>query len=159
MTCNSFQLLKLICSCTLSLWKTFFASFHLYSFNKKKEDGFSCSLYLRFQAILSHYYPFDWRNTFIPKNHDDDHWKGEANWEEEEIVAKVIWSCPWWATAGIIWRWSHSQFMFISEISKLENFHTQTLDLVTSRVICLFCYLLHSTFLKMTFPFYFSRNF
>ena len=25
--------------------------------------------------------------------------------------------------------------MFISEISKLENFHTQTLDLVTSRVL------------------------
>ena len=34
--------------------------------------------------------------------------------------------------------------MFISEISKLENFHTQTLDLVTSRVFYLSVLLLTS---------------
>ena len=141
MTCNSFQLLKLICSCTLSLWKTFLLLF-IYSFNKKKEDGFSCSLYLRFQVILSHYYPFDCRNTFIPKNNDDDHWKGEANWEEEEIVAKVIWSCPWWATASIRWRWIHlnpkfkyQETVIFKLLTRLHHIH---LSVICSRSVTYF---------------------
>ena len=46
-------------------------------------------------------YPFDCSKAFFSKANDVDHRKGEANGEEEEIVAKVIWSCPGWATAKI----------------------------------------------------------
>ena len=70
-------------------------------------------LFERLPAILSRYktllylfnlishYPFDCSKAFFSKANDDDHWKGEANGEEEEIVAKVIWSSPGWATARI----------------------------------------------------------
>ena len=46
-------------------------------------------------------YPFDCSKAFFSKANDDDHWKGEANGEEEEIVAEVIWSSPGGATARI----------------------------------------------------------
>ena len=45
-------------------------------------------------------YPFDCSKTFVAKDNDNDHWKSEANGEKEEIVTKVIGSCPGGAAAG-----------------------------------------------------------